>query len=60
MSFPSIYTFPDVGLSTPPIKCNNVDFPLPDAPTIATNSPFSILNDTLSNAVTLFSPFPYS
>ena len=59
MSFPSIYTFPLVGLSTPPSKCNNVDLPLPDAPTIATNSPFSTEKDTLSTAFTLFSPFPY-
>ncbi len=44
MSFPSINTFPEVGLSTPPIKCNSVDFPDPLAPTIATNSPFSTVN----------------
>ena len=39
-------TFPEVGLSTPPIKCNSVDLPEPDAPTIATNSPFSTKKDT--------------
>jgi len=37
---------------------SNVDFPEPELPTINTNSPFSIENDTLSNAVTLFSPSP--
>ena len=52
MSFPFIYTLPLVGLSTPPIRCNSVDFPLPDAPTIAINSPFSTEKETLSNAIT--------
>ena len=39
-------TLPDVGLSTPPIKCNNVGLPEPEAPTIATNSPFSTEKET--------------
>ena len=58
ISFPSINTFPDVGRSTPPIKCNKVDLPEPDAPTIATNSPFSTEKDTLSRATTLVVPLP--
>lgn len=58
MSFPSIYTLPDVGLSTPPIKCNKVDFPLPLAPTIATNSPLFTVNETLSTALIFVSPLP--
>jgi len=37
---------------------NKVDFPEPELPTINTNSPFSIENETLSNALTLFSPVP--
>jgi len=48
LSFPSINTLPLVGRSTPPIKCNKVDLPEPDAPIIATNSPFSTVNDTSS------------
>ena len=56
MSFPSIYTFPLVGLSTPPNKCNNVDLPLPLAPIIAKNSPFCTENDILLTAFTSFSP----
>ena len=59
ISVPSIYTLPDVGLSTPPIRCNNVDFPLPDAPTIATNSPFSTEKETFSSATTSVSFLPY-
>jgi hypothetical protein len=31
---------------------SKVDFPEPELPTIKTNSPFSIENDTLSNAFT--------
>ena len=52
MSFPSMNTLPEVGLSTPPNKCSNVDFPLPLAPTIATNSPLSIENEMWSTALT--------
>ena len=59
MSVPSINTLPEVGLSTPPSICSNVDFPLPEGPIIATNSPFCTLKDTLSNAFTFISPFPY-
>ena len=35
-----------------------VDFPLPDAPTMATNSPFSTVKLTRSSAVTAVSPLP--
>jgi len=34
---------------------SNVDFPEPELPTIKTNSPFLIENETLSRAFTLFS-----
>ena len=44
---PFTKTLPEVGMSNPPIIFNNVDFPLPEAPTIATNSPSSISNETL-------------
>jgi hypothetical protein len=37
---------------------SSVDFPEPELPTINTNSPFSIENETLSNAFTLFSSVP--
>jgi hypothetical protein len=36
----------------------SVDFPDPELPTINTNSPFSIENEALSNALTWFSPSP--
>ena len=44
-------TFPLVGLSNNPIMFNNVDFPEPELPTIKTNSPRLMLNETLSNAL---------
>jgi len=37
---------------------SKVDFPEPELPTINTNSPFSIENDTSSSAFTVFSPTP--
>jgi len=37
---------------------SNVDFPEPELPTIRTISPCSIESDTLSRALTLFSPSP--
>lgn len=43
-------TEPDVGTSSPPIMCSRVDFPLPDVPTTATNSPCSTKKDTPSRA----------
>ena len=41
-SSPSIRMLPLVGLSNPPKRCSSVDFPQPDGPMMATNSPFSI------------------
>ena len=38
--YPTV-TFPSVGRSTLPRICSRVDFPEPEAPTIAANSPFS-------------------
>ena len=38
----STCTEPEVGLSTPPRMCSNVDLPLPDGPTMETNSPRSV------------------
>jgi len=37
---------------------SNVDFPEPELPIIKTTSPCSIESDTLSRALTLFSPSP--
>jgi len=37
---------------------SNVDFPEPELPTINTNSPLLMEIETLSNALTLFSPSP--
>ena len=37
----SIITSPLVGVSSPPIRFNNVVLPQPDGPIIAVNSPFS-------------------
>ena len=39
--------------------CMSVDFPDPDGPMIATNSPSSILKDTPLSAVKEISPFEY-
>jgi len=36
----------------------SVDFPEPELPTIRTNSPLLIENDTLSRAFTLLAPSP--
>src|SRR5699024_10403853 len=58
-SFPSISTFPPVGISSPPIIWRRVDFPLPLVPTTARNSPFSTEKLTPSRAFTRVSPFPY-
>ena len=38
-SLPFIRIFPFVGVSSPPIKLSKVDFPEPEVPTIAINSP---------------------
>ena len=58
VSIPSMKTVPVVGRSNSPIMLSKVDFPEPELPTINTNSPFSIENETLSNAFTLFSSVP--
>ena len=43
-------TLPDVGVSNPPIMCSSVDFPEPEVPTTATNSPSSTEKSTPSRA----------
>lgn len=40
--------------------CNSVDFPEPDGPIIATNSPFSTEKETSERAFTFVSPVPYT
>ena len=50
-SIPSKKYVPDVGLSKHPRTFINVDFPEPDAPMIATNSPCFTLNETSSSAL---------
>jgi hypothetical protein len=42
MSTESISTEPPLGASRPAISPSSVDLPLPDGPTIATNSPRGI------------------
>ena len=39
MSTWSMYTFPDVGLASPPIMLNNVLFPDPEGPMMERYSP---------------------
>ena len=53
-SLPSTTTWPEVGTSNPPIMFSSVDLPLPEVPTIATNSPFSIERVTPSKALVMF------
>src|SRR6185503_10794596 len=60
ISVPSTSTWPELGVSTPPRTCSNVDLPEPDGPTMATNSPFSTLKLTSSRALICVSPFPYT
>src|SRR5208283_769676 len=55
-STPSTSTRPESACVSPPRIWSNVDFPLPDGPTIATNSPFSTAMETPRNAGT--STFP--
>jgi hypothetical protein len=47
-----------VGLSSPPARCSNVDFPEALGPLIATNSPGATVSDTPSNARTPAAPEP--
>jgi hypothetical protein len=49
-SFPFTLILPEVGVSNPPIIFRSVDFPLPEVPTIATNSPSSMERVTPSSA----------
>ncbi len=58
VSVPSMKIFPLVGLSSRPIRLSKVDFPEPELPTIKTNSPSSIENETSFNACTLLAPSP--
>ena len=50
----STITLPEVGTSSPPIIFSSVDLPLPEVPTIATNSPFSMERVTPSKALVMF------
>ena len=58
MSLPSTRTAPEVGRSSPPSMCSRVDFPEPEVPTTATNSPLSTVRSTPSKARTSVSPEP--
>ena len=51
-SVPSMRTLPEVGRSSVPIRLSRVDFPEPDGPTMATNSPSSTARDTPLQACT--------
>ena len=57
-SAPFSSTWPEVGRSTPPMRCSRVDLPEPEEPTMATNSPSSTLKDTSSKARVTASPSP--
>ena len=50
---PAISTEPELGLSRQPIRFIIVDLPLPEGPTMATNSPRSITRSTPPNAVVI-------
>ena len=50
-SWPSSQYWPEVGLSRSPRMFSSVDLPHPEGPIIATNSPSSTLNVTLSSAI---------
>ena len=58
MSSPFRRTVPEVGRSTPPIRCSSVDLPDPDEPTMAQNSPSATENDTSSSARVAVAPLP--
>ena len=53
-SSPAIFTLPLVGLSKQPIKFIMVDFPDPEGPTIATNSPLFIVKSFSSVLAQIF------
>ena len=48
----------EVGVSNPPIMFSKVDLPLPEVPTMATNSPSSMDRVTPSNAFVMFGSVP--
>src|SRR5215218_9682616 len=54
ISCPFMSTFPEVGLSRAPMRFKRVDLPLPDGPTIETNSPLFTSKLTPSRATTIF------
>ncbi len=56
---PNLY-WPVVGMSRQPRMFMSVDFPDPDAPMTATNSPRSMRRLTSSTALTATSPPPYT
>ena len=45
-------------MSSPAMQCMRVDFPEPDGPMMAVNSPAAKETETLSRAVTFVSPEP--
>ena len=53
MASPAIKTEPELGLSRQPMRFIMVDLPLPDGPTMATNSPRSITRSMPSSAVVI-------
>jgi hypothetical protein len=59
-SAPAIATVPLVGVSRPARQCSSVDFPDPDGPMIAANSPRRNVASTPSSATTLVVPSPYT
>ena len=59
ISFPSMNTFPEVGVSSAPIIFSSVLLPEPDSPTTATNSPLGTEKVASFKAWTVASPVPY-
>src|SRR6185295_15011900 len=59
-SSPSKHTAPLVGRSSVPTMCNNVLFPTPDSPTIATRSPAAISRSRSVRTRTTRGPSTYS
>ena len=51
-------TEPEVGVSSPAMQCNKVDFPEPDGPMMAVNSPSVNPTETPRSACTAASPSP--
>ena len=59
MSRPAMRLCPPLGMSRPARQCRSVDFPDPEGPMIATNSPRRTERLTLSRATTCACPEPY-